>query len=66
MDAIGRVVVLGVVVTLSVVLGVGLVHVSAQASNPRLATWKLNRGYLALTLPGLLCPGVQEFTALSP
>src|SRR4029453_3851654 len=34
--------VLGVVVTLWVVLGTGLGHVSAQASNPRLGTWKLN------------------------
>ncbi len=42
MDAIRRVVVLGVVVTLGVVLGAGLGHVSAQASNPRLGTWKLN------------------------
>jgi hypothetical protein len=42
MDAIRRVVVLGVVVTLGVVLGTGLGHVSAQASNPRLGTWKLN------------------------
>ena len=37
MDAIRR-----VVVTLGVVLGAGLGHVSAQASNPRLGTWKLN------------------------
>ena len=42
MDAIRRVVVLGVVATLGVVLGAGLGHVSAQASNPRLGTWKLN------------------------
>jgi hypothetical protein len=42
MDAIRRVVVLGGVVTLGGVLGVGLGHVSAQASNPRLGTWKLN------------------------
>ena len=42
MDAIRRVVVLGGVVTLGVVLGAGLGHVSAQASNPRLGTWKLN------------------------
>src|SRR5215217_5294684 len=42
MDAIRRVVVLGVVVTLGVVLGAGLGHVAAQASNPRLGTWKLN------------------------
>ena len=42
MDAIRRVVVLGVVVTLGVVLGAGWVQVSAQASNPRFGTWKLN------------------------
>jgi hypothetical protein len=42
MEAIRRVVVLGVVVTLGVVLGAGWVQVSAQASNPRLGTWKLN------------------------
>jgi hypothetical protein len=42
MDAIRRVVVLGVVVTLGVVLGVGLGRVAAQASNPRLGTWQLN------------------------
>ena len=42
MDTIRRVVVLGVVVTLGVVLGAGLGHVSAQASDPRLGTWKLN------------------------
>jgi hypothetical protein len=42
MDVIRRVAVLGVVGTLGVVLGAGLGHVSAQASNPRLGTWKLN------------------------
>ena len=42
MDAIWRAVLLGVVVTLGVVLGAGLVRVSAQASNPRIGTWKLN------------------------
>jgi hypothetical protein len=42
MHAIWRAVVLGVVVTFGVVLGAGLGHVSAQASNPRLGTWKLN------------------------
>jgi hypothetical protein len=42
MDASRRVVVLGVVMTLGVVLGASLRHVSAQASNPRLGTWKLN------------------------
>ena len=42
MDSIWRAVVLGVVVTLGVVLGAGLVRVSAQASDPRIGTWKLN------------------------
>ena len=42
MYSIWRAVILGVVVTLGVVLGAGLVHVSAQASNPRIGTWKLN------------------------
>lgn len=42
MHAIGRAVVLGIVVTLGVVLGAGLMRVSAQASNPRIGTWKLN------------------------
>ena len=42
MDAIRRVLVLGVMVTLGVVLGVGVAQVSAQASNPRFGTWKLN------------------------
>ena len=42
MDAIRRVVVLGVVVTLGVMLGVGLVRVSAQGSDARSGTWKLN------------------------
>ena len=42
MDAIWRAVMLGVVVTLGVVLGASLVRVSAQASNPRIGTWKLN------------------------
>ena len=42
MDAIRRVVVLGVVGALGVVLGAGLVCVAAQASNPRIGTWKLN------------------------
>ena len=37
-----RAVVLGVVVTLGVVLGAGLVRVSAQASDARMGTWKLN------------------------
>ena len=42
MHSIWRAVVLGVVVTLGVVLGAGIVSVSAQASNPRIGTWKLN------------------------
>jgi hypothetical protein len=42
MDAIRRVGVLGVVVTLGVVLGAGGGQVAAQASNPRFGTWKLN------------------------
>jgi len=42
MHAIGRAVVFGIVVTLGVVLGAGLGSVAAQASNPRLGTWKLN------------------------
>ena len=42
MHTMWRAVVLGVVVTLGVVLGAGLGRVSAQASNPRLGTWKLN------------------------
>ena len=42
MGAIWRAVVLGVVVTLGVVLGAGLTRVSAQASDARIGTWKLN------------------------
>jgi len=42
MDAIRRVVVLGVVVTLGVVLGAGSGRVSAQAIDPRIGTWTLN------------------------
>ena len=42
MYAIWRAVVLGGVVTLGVVLAAGLVRVAAQASNPRIGTWKLN------------------------
>ena len=42
MSAIWRVGLLGVIVTLGVVLGASLERVSAQASNPRLGTWKLN------------------------
>ena len=42
MYAIWRVVLLSVIVTLGVVLGASLGRVSAQASNPRLGTWKLN------------------------
>jgi hypothetical protein len=42
MYSIWRAVILGVIVTLGVVLGASLVRVSAQASNPRIGTWKLN------------------------
>ncbi len=42
MHSIWRAVVLGVVVTLGVVLGAGIVRVSAQASDARIGTWKLN------------------------
>ena len=42
MHAIRRVAVLGVVVTLGVMLGVGLVRVAAQGSDARSGTWKLN------------------------
>jgi hypothetical protein len=42
MHALWRAVTLGVVVTLGIVLGAGLGRVAAQASNPRLGTWKLN------------------------
>jgi hypothetical protein len=42
MDSSWRAVMLGVMVTLGVVLGASLVRVSAQASNPRIGTWKLN------------------------
>jgi hypothetical protein len=42
MSAIWRVGLLSVSVTLGVVLGASLERVSAQASNPRLGTWKLN------------------------
>jgi hypothetical protein len=42
MHSMWRAVVLGVVVTLGVVLGAGLVRVSAQASDARIGTWKLN------------------------
>jgi hypothetical protein len=42
MYSIWRAVVLGVVVTLGVVLGAGIVRVSAQASDARIGTWKLN------------------------
>jgi hypothetical protein len=42
MHSIWRAVVLGVVVTLGVVLGAGIVSVSAQASDARIGTWKLN------------------------
>jgi hypothetical protein len=42
MSTIWRTVVLGVVVALGVVLGAGSVRVSAQASDARIGTWKLN------------------------
>ena len=42
MYSMWRAVVLGVVVTLGVVLGAGIVRVSAQASDARIGTWKLN------------------------
>jgi hypothetical protein len=42
MHSIWRAVVLGVVVTLGVVLAVGSVRVSAQSSDARVGTWKLN------------------------
>jgi len=42
MHSIWRAVVLGVVVTLGVVLGAGIVRVSAQVSDARIGTWKLN------------------------
>jgi len=42
MQSIWRAVVFGVVVTLGVVLGAGIVRVSAQASDARIGTWKLN------------------------
>jgi hypothetical protein len=42
MDSIWRAVVLGVVVTLGIVLGTGIVRVSAQARDARIGTWKLN------------------------
>ena len=42
MYSLGRAVILGVIVTLGVVLGASLMRVSAQASDPRSGTWKLN------------------------
>ena len=42
MDSMRRAVMLGVMVTLGVVLGASLGRVSAQASDPRSGTWKLN------------------------
>ena len=42
MHSIWRAVVFGVVVTLGVVLGAGIMRVSAQASDARIGTWKLN------------------------
>src|SRR5712692_6577379 len=42
MHSLWRAVVLGGVVILGVVLGAGIVRVSAQASDARIGTWKLN------------------------
>ncbi len=42
MHSIWRTVMLGVVVTLGIVMGAGLVRVAAQASDARIGTWKLN------------------------
>ena len=42
MHSMWRAVVLGGVVTLGVALGAGIVRVSAQASDARIGTWKLN------------------------
>src|SRR5438552_2745327 len=42
MHSIWRAVTLGIVVTLAVVLGVNVTNLSAQASDPRVGTWKLN------------------------
>ena len=42
MHSMWRAVVLGVVATLGVVLGAGIVRVSAQAIDARMGTWKLN------------------------
>jgi hypothetical protein len=42
MYSMWRAVMLGGIVSLGVVLGAGLVRVAAQASNPRIGTWKLN------------------------
>ena len=42
MHSIWRAVTVGIVVTLAVVVGVNVTHLSAQASDPRVGTWKLN------------------------
>ena len=42
MHSIWRAVTLGIVVTLAVVLGANVTNLSAQASDPRIGTWKLN------------------------
>jgi hypothetical protein len=42
MHSIWRAVTVGIVVTLAVVLGVNVTNLSAQASDPRVGTWKLN------------------------
>jgi hypothetical protein len=42
MYSLGRAVTLGVAVNLGVVLGLGVASLSAQGTDPRLGTWKLN------------------------
>src|SRR5207302_7759405 len=42
MHSTRRAVTLGIVVTLAVVLGVNVMNLSAQATDPRVGTWKLN------------------------
>jgi hypothetical protein len=44
MHAMGRIVTLAVVVNLGVLLGLGVASLSAQATDPRVGTWKLNVG----------------------
>jgi hypothetical protein len=58
MYSIRRAVVLGVVVTFGVVLGAGIVSVSAQESDARIGTWKLNLAKSKYN-PG---PGPQSLT----